>query len=340
MRPILDVTMWRLMNFHLMPDFADGRLYDANFDLILSKSFALRAGKFKPPVSLERLQSAADLLFVERGLPTNLAPSRDVGVEAFGEIRGDVVSYAAGAFNGVPDLGIGDIDNGATKDVVARVLLSPFTTRSVHPLKGLTFGAAGSRGVQRGTAASPFLAAYRAPSQQPVFAYRSSATAATTTVASGTHTRLYPQATFYLGPVGALAEYAQSRETVRQGPATATLTNYAWQLAGSFVLTGENASYRGVIPARAFDPTAHHWGAFEFVARVGALTIDPATFPTYADPLTQISREISWGAGVNWYLARSIRLLVDLDLTRFRGGAAAGDRPPEHVIMTRLQHGF
>jgi phosphate-selective porin OprO/OprP len=39
----------------------------------------------KPPVGLERLQSGADIRFIERGLPTNLVPNRDLGVQ-FSEI--------------------------------------------------------------------------------------------------------------------------------------------------------------------------------------------------------------------------------------------------------------
>ena len=127
---------------------------------------------------------------------------------------------------------------------------------------------------------------------------------------------------------------------VRRGTSQATLTNKAWQLLGTFVITGENASYKGVVPAKAFDPSAHNWGAFELVARVGGLSIDPETFPVFADPLTQVKREASWGAGVNWYLARSIRLLLDLDVTSFRGGSAKGNRPSERVLLTRIQHGF
>ncbi|HEX2723249.1 MAG TPA: porin [Gemmatimonadaceae bacterium] len=340
MRPILDITMWRIMDFHLMHDFADNRLYDANFDLRLDKRFSVRAGKFKPPVSLERLQSAADLSFVERGMPTNLAPSRDVGVQAFGDLMGGTISYAAGIFNGVPDLAVGDIDNGATKDAAGRIMVKPFNRTSLNALKELTVGVAGSHGVQRGTTAAPFLPAYRSPSQQAVFSYRTNGTDDGTVVAAGTHARLYPQATFYLGRFGAMAEYARSSQVVRRAATSATLSHNAWQLAGSWTLTGEKASYRGVVPANAFDPSAARWGAFELVARVGGLRIDRDAFPVFADPLKQISRETSWGTGLNWYLARSIRLLVDVDVTTFRGGSAEGNRPSEKVLMTRLQHGF
>lgn len=336
MRPILEITMWRFMDFRLMHDFADGRLYDANFDLRLDKRFSVRAGKFKPPVGLERLQSAADLIFVERGMPTNLAPSRDVGVQAFGDLLGGTFNYAAGFFNGVPDLANGDVDNGATKDAAGRVLVTPFNKTSIAALRELTVGVAGSQGIQRGTVAAPFLPTYRSPSQQPVFAYRATGTEEGTVVAAGKHSRLYPQGTFYVGPFGAMAEYARSSQVVRRGASGTTLTHKAWQVVATYTLTGEKASYRGVVPAKVFDPAAGEWGAVELAARIGALTIDPRTFPLYADPLKQVRRQASWGTGVNWYLARSIRLLVDVDVTQFRGGAEGGNRSTERVFMTRL----
>jgi phosphate-selective porin OprO/OprP len=39
-----------------------------------------RAGQYKAPVGLERLQSASAIVFLERAFPTELAPNRDRGV--------------------------------------------------------------------------------------------------------------------------------------------------------------------------------------------------------------------------------------------------------------------
>jgi hypothetical protein len=69
-------------------------------------------------VGLERLQSGSELLFVERGLPTNLVPNRDVGAQLFGDLFDGTISYALGAFNGVPDLGNGDLDNNGSWEVI------------------------------------------------------------------------------------------------------------------------------------------------------------------------------------------------------------------------------
>jgi len=87
-RPILEGTVGKLFDFRLTPDFAEGKstLFDAYVDWRFAPWIRLRAGKFKPPVGLERLQSASDIDFVERALPTNLVPNRDVGLQLGGDV--------------------------------------------------------------------------------------------------------------------------------------------------------------------------------------------------------------------------------------------------------------
>jgi hypothetical protein len=57
-----------------MPDLGGiaPTIFDAYWDGKFVPQFTVRAGKFKPPIGLERLQSATDIAFAERGLPTNL----------------------------------------------------------------------------------------------------------------------------------------------------------------------------------------------------------------------------------------------------------------------------
>ena len=112
----------------------------------------MRVGKFKPPVDLERLQSASDIVFAERALATNLAPNRDIGLQLSGEISGGVLAWQAGVFNGVPDLGNGDGDVSDAKDFAGRVFIQPFKTGS---LAGLGVGIAGTTGIERGTTRRP-----------------------------------------------------------------------------------------------------------------------------------------------------------------------------------------
>ena len=278
------------------------------------------------------------MLFIERGLPTNLVPNRDVGIQLYGETANGVLQYQAGVFNGTSDLGNGDADNGNGKDGAARVLLTPFRNRS-GALSGLTLGVAGTRGIHRGTNTAPFLAGYRSPMQTTVFSYRTDATTGPV-LASGTHTRFSPQGYFYKGRFGLLGEYTTSKQEVRRNGAGTTLTHTAWQTEGNWILTGEAASFRGITPRKPFDPTKGQWGAFELGARVGGLDLDDATFPTFADSTRSIDKAQSVGLAFNWYVVRGVRIQMNYEQTGFTGGAATGNRPDEKAFLTRFQFSF
>ncbi|HEY0513744.1 MAG TPA: porin [Thermoanaerobaculia bacterium] len=337
-RPIFEGTVYKIFDFRVIPDFGAGQtvLQDAYMEGRFSPAFRVRAGKFKPPVGLERLQSATDLLFVERALPTNLVPNRDLGVQIGGDLAGGTVSYALGVFNGVPDGGSADADTNNGKDVAGRLFFQPFVAGS-GPLKSLGFGVSASQGNQNGTPASPNLAPYKTPGQQNFFTYRSDATAAGTTLADGTRSRLSPQGYFYSGPFGLLAEYVISRQEVRHDAAAARLENKSWQVAGSWVIAGGEASHRGVVPKTVFDPAAHTWGTFEIAVRYSELEVDRAAFPVFASPASSARSAKAWAGGLNWYLNRNLRLLFDYETTRFQGGAATGDREKENIFFSRFQ---
>jgi phosphate-selective porin OprO/OprP len=340
-RPILEATAYKYFDFRVMPDFGEGKaqLMEAYADLRFRRQLVLRSGKFKPPLGLERLQSATDLKFAERGAPTNLVPNRDVGIELYGDLAAGTMSYAIGAFDGTPDLGNGDGDRSNAKDVAGRLFFQPFLRRGPALLRVLGLGIAASSGNETGSTASSGLASYRTPGQQVFFAYRSDGTAAGTVVAEGRRQRVVPQGFLYSGPFGLLWEYAASRQHVRLGSSEAVLTHRAWQVAGSVAVTGEPASYRGVTPRHPFDPDSATWGALELALRYGEVRLDSAAFPTYANPATSAAAARSWGVSVNWYLARGVRLSATYERTGF-DAAAGTPRTPERFLVTRLQMGF
>ena len=127
-RPILEGTFYEKYGFRIVPDFAGGQtvLYDAYIDANFDPAARMRVGKFKPPVGLERLESAADLAFVERAFPTNLVPTRDIGGQLSGDLLGGTLYYAVGVFNGAVDGGLSDGDNNDCKDFDARLFAHPF----------------------------------------------------------------------------------------------------------------------------------------------------------------------------------------------------------------------
>jgi phosphate-selective porin OprO/OprP len=123
--------------------------------------------------------------------------------------------------------------------------------------------------------------------------------------------------------------------------------NDAWQIAASWVLTGENASYKGVAPRRDFGRgEGDGWGAWEIKARWHELQVDDAAFDDdgfFADPRVSAEEAKAWGIGINWHLSRWLKLMLDYDRTRFQGGGGGGslddpeDRDAESVVFLRWQ---
>ena len=339
-RPIIEASVGKYFDFRIMPDFGQGAttLFDAYWEGKFSPGFTVRAGKYKPPVGFERLQSATDITFAERGLPTNLAPNRDVGLQIAGDVSEGLFAYQVGIFNGVADLGNGDGDGNDSKDLAARVYIQPVKTGS---LKGLGFGISGSTGEEQGTGLAPGLAGYRSPSQQTVFRYRTDAiTPENSVIAEGRRSRVSPHAYLGLGSLGVLGEYIISSQEVRRAATSAKLTHKAWQTSAGFFLTGEQAGFRSPTPKKPFDLKEGHLGAFEIAARYGELDLDDDAFPTFANPASAVTKAKAVGVGVNWHLNKQIKVVVNYEHTTFEGGGADGDRASEDFVVTRFQHAF
>lgn len=343
-RPVVDGTLFKFVDWKIMPDFGGGTtvLYDAYVEARFAKGARLRAGKFKPPVGLERLQSATDLLFVERAFPTGLVPSRDIGLQLGGELLGGKLEYQAGLFNGVVDGGLADQDSADGKEYAARLLWKPFQPADGGvPAIDLAVGLAATRGDEEGSLTATGLPSFRIPGSSTFFAYRSDTTLAGTVRADGTRERLSPQAWLYVGPFGALAEWVSSTTSVRRNTTAAELENEAWQVQLSWVLTGETNSYKGVSPRQPFSPQGGGAGAWIVAVRASGFEADPDTFPLYADPARSVSKATLYGAALSWNVVRGLRWILDYNFVEYAGGATAGaDRPDEKVLFTRFQVAF
>jgi len=147
-RPTFSGTVYKYVDYMFRPDFGQGQtvIYDAYVELKYFDRAKVRVGKFKPPVGLERLQSDDDTNFVERGLPTLLAPSRDIGYQISGDVVMRRVAYAIGVFNGVPDNGLSDTAVSDHRDYAGRLFFTPFQPDAHSPLAGLGVGIGASAG--------------------------------------------------------------------------------------------------------------------------------------------------------------------------------------------------
>jgi phosphate-selective porin OprO/OprP len=343
-RPLFEGTLYGRYDFRIMPDFGGGTatVQDFYVEARVSPRFKIRGGKFKPPVGLERLQSATDLAFIERALPTAVVPNRDLGVQLSGEVVRGKLEYAVGLFNGVVDGSSSDGDVSDAKEVAARLFVRPFrrTDNAVTPVD-LGLGLAVSRGNEEGTVAAPALPSHRTVGQQSFFSYRSDSTAAGTTFADGERVRWSPQGWFYSGPFGLLFEAVRSEQTVRRAAVARDVATDAWQLQAQWVLTGERAGYRTAAPRQPIGAGPGGRGAWIVSARATGLEVGEEAFPLFADPARSAQKATGLGAGVSWNVNRSIRWMLDYHVTSFEGGAAAGaDRPDEKALFSRLQVSF
>lgn len=356
-RPLIEASFYDVADFRLMPDFGNGQavVQDAYGDLRPFPWLKLRVGKFKSPVGLERLQSATAMPFVERAAPTALVPNRDVGVQLHGDVAGGFVSYALGLFNGVADGGSADLDGGFAKDLAARVFLRPWKSDPHSALAGLGFGIGASTGDRKGkpgvlsvsggtttvtTASSPALSSYKSGGQQTVFSYLSNDKSSSTVLSWGRHTRLAPQAYYYVGALGLLGEYVRSSQKVAVGIDSATLNHSAWQVAATYLVGSGVNSFEGVQVKDPFDPKTGRLGVLELAVRYGELRFDADAFPLYADPTRSIKLARGFAGAANWHWSRNVKLAVTYEETHFEGGAAKGDRKTERVLFTRLQTAF
>lgn len=338
-RPTFEGTVAKNFDFRIMPSFDQGTaaLQDAYLDYRYAPELKFRAGRFKSPFGLERLQSNATTSFVETAYPTGLTPNYDIGFQVFGDVQQGVVSYAVALANGTSDGAASDTDTNNDKEIAARLMFSPFKLTNNELLRGLSAGAAVTHGHKEGTGVLPTL---RSPGQASIFSYASGV------FADGPHTRLSPQLSWYYGQFGLLSEYVTSDQQLSRGAFQDKFENRAWQIAGTYVITGEDASPKGVTPLKNFDPAAGTWGAWEIAGRYHELDVDDSIFTgypngTFANASSAVSDAASWTIGTNWYLSKNLRLQFDFEHTEFSGGnflnGAFADRPDENAVLSRFQ---
>jgi phosphate-selective porin OprO/OprP len=351
-RPTFEGTVFGKYGFRFTPEFAESgdgsgttgitqnktRVIDAYLDTRFDPAYSLRFGKFKPFVGLERLQSGSDIKFIERSyVSNNILPNRDFGLSLYGEALDKKLNYAVGYFNGVRDGGenFTTQDENNHKDFAARVFTTPFAG-SDSALAGLGVGIAGTWSQDSN---SNSLGSYKTPGQAyNFFAY-------TGARSNGRRERIAPQAYYYTGPLGILAEYAAVKQDISKtdGSSATSVTNSAWQIAGSYLLTGEDASFKGVKPYNPFKSGAEGgWGAFELVARYQENNIDrdAVTFANTANGYALGAK--TWGVGLNWYLNEASRFSLNVERTKFSdvrtGTVLRGDT--ENFAVARYQLAF
>jgi phosphate-selective porin OprO/OprP len=334
-RPLFEGTLFNAVDFRFMPDFGQNnpQIQEAFLELKTLPFAKLRVGKFKEPIGLEVLRQDRDLTFAERSLASDLVPLRYIGAELSGSVLRKSLEYQVGYFDGSSDGSNGVFTQWATgNEGVGRVFVHPFATTRMTVLRQLGFGVAGSAGAQHGA-----IAGLKTMGQNTFFKYSSTA------VADGQHNRLSPQAYYYAGPFGAIAEYFISSQEVFNKGNTGRIRNEAWQVQGSVMLTGDKNSYAGFHPRDSFEPNRgfRHKGAVELALRYSQVGIDPEAFPLFASSSSAAQQAHATGVGLNWHMNRYVKIMTDYEHTTFRmASVKATPLHNEDVLTSRIQLAF
>jgi phosphate-selective porin OprO/OprP len=339
-RLILEADLYKHRELNLQAEFSGNspQIIDANINAHFTDALQVRAGKLKSPIGLESLQLDPTRLFNETSLVTNLVPGRDIGVQVHGSLWEEVLQYQIGLFNGAASGTNGpNQDTDSHREMAARLFFHPFRNNEKLPiLENIGIGIAFSHGEKSGSAGLP---TFRTDGQQSFIRFQQG------TQADGDHTRIAPQAYGYWKNFGFLAEYVHANQELKSPfHHTGNLETQAWHLAASWVITGEEASYRGIRPRRDFtlwerDPEKRGWGAIELALRFAQLQ---ARHPDYTSILQSSSatQATAWGIGLNWYLNEYVRVGINYFHTHFDDIHGATDHTildDEQTIITRFQ---
>jgi phosphate-selective porin OprO/OprP len=289
-------------------------------------------------MSLERLQSGSELTFIERSISSgNIAPNRDLGIALQGSFLDDKVSYQVGVFNGSIDGGLNDGDVTSDKDIQGRVFFEPFKGDGPAWIKGLGVGIGSTYGTAKNESYNTL--AYKTAGRSNFFKFDTP----TGTVVNfdGTRTRYAPSAYYYWGTVRVHGRVRVGRHRpaegrdAEDGPATKTddlFHSDGWFAQVSYVLTGEDASYKQVVPINNFDPANGRFGAFELAFRASEVNVNTRRSSRgLAVDSQATTNAMAYTGGLNWYFNRNFKLQFNWEHTtsttrsRTRGKGRGGE---------------
>lgn len=308
------------------PPFAGVELRNAFAEYEFSKALGLRAGNFKIPVSPEFLTGASRTDLVERSLLANsLAPDREWGVVAFGELR-KRIQYQAGVFVGDGRLSA----QRAETTVAARVV--------VEARRGLELGGSWAQGDVRaqpdgpGTNPSPLGFLGRSPSGWRFYERK---------FVNGRRLRWGADAQYLRGPLGFKGELLQGREQ-RKGQGSTFLdlpeqVATGWSLTATWIVTGEKKG-GSIKPKRPIGGGG--FGAIELAARYESLRFDDNDNTGFegagnrARNLRPGQDRVLWG-GASWLPFAWMRVYGNVAVERYLDALLAPEPPGARFVDGR-----
>ena len=305
---------WR---FRYEQDFAadqDGQIKDAWIGYQWADRVRIRAGNLQAPVSLEELTSSNATTFMERALPNALAPGYYLGLQT--ETWGDDWTAALGLFEGRARGREEDVDQGW--GIAGRAVYAPVDRDGRRLHAGLSFE-------------------YREPPGNDRLAVSSLPEINLTDrrlVSTGTLNDVDDLLTAGIelagiwGPWSLQGEYLRTQ--VHRSPRE-DVAFQGWYLQGSWFVAGGRRAYDARSGAFAPVRPTGRWGAWEVAARYSVLDLE--------DGRISGGEERNWTLGLNWYINRNTRLMVNWVEARADPNRD-GDGEDLRAIESRIQFFF
>lgn len=308
--------LYKNFEFKLNVDFAGGvtQLKDAYIGIRnLPAVGTIRVGHVKEPLRFDALTSSKYIVFLERGIPADIANERNNGILLMNDFLNDRLSVQAGVFRNADAFGN---DKSAGKDLAVTYRVTTLAVDNEDREELLHLGLSHS---------------YRKPDREEYsISIRPKSHLAKKYISTGnienveTVNILNGEAVYSRGPFTIQAEYLNSyvRQVNEDFSHTYTFTNYYAQV--SYFLTGEHRPYSGsyetfgrVKPKRNFMDGGKGAGAWEAALRYGYT--DLSDKDVYGGDQGDIS------VGLNWYLNPVSRIMfnyvwTDIDKPGVGGG--------------------
>jgi phosphate-selective porin len=280
-------------------DFAQASpLLDAYADCQITRPINVRAGRFKVPMGTQFLPRRDFWDFVEpSGYVLSLLPRRDLGamLHGGGGTAGVNMRYALGVFNGVPD---GTTDDDGDRELAARFSLVPFPSDGFELILTYALTEGDSESSLSGFRVTP-------DSIVSVLAFGAAARL------DGRRSRRSVEAELLWGPFALGAERLVQESDITDGVVgTDAYRMWAFAAWGAWIVTGQRKSRED------WPSPIEGWGALEVAARWSRFRADNglrafALAGRFTDGAEQAT------VGVNWYLNRFLRLMIDVERTEF-----------------------
>lgn len=289
----------------------------------------VRIGQFKQPYSLEGVNSDQHFDFNERSLwVSNMAQLEDIGVMVYGKLLEERLEYGVGAFNG---RGKEKDDTNDDKEFAAQLTLAPFRKWESRWWKGLNLSFSGSRSNPEDDLKG---SSYSTAAQTQFWTYASNVTPA------GNKDRTSAEIEWLVGRASLKGGAHQAVfHDLRKGALGRTAKIDGFALWGTYLLTGEDKPRnKALVPKAPFDPAKGTWGAFELAARYEGFNSDRELLKE--GYLTGTDQVDATTLGLNWYLNRHMRTILDFQQTRFRDSLVLGGQSIRHENTLTLRAQF